>query len=271
MQTVSYDAVAANGWDFPADVWKGLTDFQRQFAMFEFAGDRTHTFYEERLKAIGFAGMNTAVDAACGMGQWSVVLSALNTRVWGVDLQTDRIEVARRLAAQMGRKNCEFQVGSVEALPYDDESVDGVFCYGAIMFTDMPRTLSEFHRVLRPGGRAYINANSYGWYAHMLVDRGLRGRDSRPVKAALTMIGNTVRGRTRQVVVGRSRFLGLVRRAGLRPLAVDLEGHISLVAGLKPRPAYRARHYGMDSIIELVAQKPLRATHPAGCSQQRNQ
>jgi SAM-dependent methyltransferase len=255
MATASFDAVTANGWSFPSEVWDGLADFQREFALLEFAGDRTYDFYVERLKAIGFAGMGTVVDAACGMGQWSVALAALNGRVWGIDLQTDRVEVARRLASQMRRHNCEFRVGSVEALPYEDESVDGVFCYGAIMFTDMPLTLSEFYRVLRPGGRVYVNANSFGWYAHMLVDRGLRRRDARPVKAALAMIGNTVRGRTRQVVVGRSRLLALVVRAGLRPLAVDLEGHINLAVGSQPRPAYRARYYGMGSIIELVAEK----------------
>jgi SAM-dependent methyltransferase len=255
MATLSYDAVTANGWGFPSDVWNRLTEFQREFAAIEFAGERTYAYYIERLRALGFVGMDTVLDAACGMGQWSVALSELNGRVWGIDLLSDRIEVATRLAAQMGRPNCEFRVGSIEALPYTSGSVDGIFCYGAFMFTDMPHTLSEFARVLKPEGRVYLNANSYGWYAHMLVDRGLRRRDARPVKAALTMIGNTLRGHTRQVVLGKSRLLKLVERAGLHPVAVGLEGHLSLAGGARPRPAYRARYYGMGSILELVAQK----------------
>ncbi|MGN6870411.1 MAG: class I SAM-dependent methyltransferase [Solirubrobacteraceae bacterium] len=43
--------------------------------------------------------------------------------------------------------------GTAEALPVPDQSVDAITVAQAFHWFDTPRTLAEFHRVLRPGGR----------------------------------------------------------------------------------------------------------------------
>jgi SAM-dependent methyltransferase len=43
--------------------------------------------------------------------------------------------------------------GTAEALPVDDGSVDAITVAQAFHWFDVPRTLAEFHRVLRPAGR----------------------------------------------------------------------------------------------------------------------
>ena len=48
-------------------------------------------------------------------------------------------------------------LSEMEHLPFIDQSLDGVLIYGALHHSnDMPRTLAEVHRVLRPGGSALV-------------------------------------------------------------------------------------------------------------------
>lgn len=248
------NAVVAAGWRLPAWLPATLSDYERDFMRIEMTGQRTRDYYARRLQMIGFTGGERVLDAACGIGQWSLALGDYFDRVEGVDINTGRLLVARALAEVQGRGNCTFTYAPLERLPQADESCDAVFCYGAFMFTDMPRTLQEFRRVLRPGGKIYLNANSSGWYAHLLLDRGLRQRRLSLVRSALTMIGRTVRGRTSQIVVREKWLRGLLERNGLQVRALGAEGTLQLTPGVVPVPAaYPAKFYGMTSILELVA------------------
>ena len=48
-------------------------------------------------------------------------------------------------------------VGIGERMPFEDDSFDGVFsAYVFRNLTSIPETLTEIHRVLRPGGRAVV-------------------------------------------------------------------------------------------------------------------
>lgn len=59
-----------------------------------------------------------------------------------------------------------FVHADVRALPYRDGTFDAVVCGGSLNeFTDLPRTLQEFARVLKPGGRMWqmYLARAEGW------------------------------------------------------------------------------------------------------------
>lgn len=44
-------------------------------------------------------------------------------------------------------------VGSVESIPLEDQSVDAIICVGTVLnYTDAAKTISEFSRILKPGG-----------------------------------------------------------------------------------------------------------------------
>jgi ubiquinone/menaquinone biosynthesis C-methylase UbiE len=54
-----------------------------------------------------------------------------------------------------GVPNASFAVEDGQALSFPDGSFDAVLCgLGLMFFPDPARGLAEFHRVLRPGGRA---------------------------------------------------------------------------------------------------------------------
>lgn len=148
---------------------KNITsDNQRSFFQRVWKGGLNN--YEARIKALGFSKMDSILDAGCGFGQWTFALANLNRTVTGIDLCNERINICQQLKEIIGNKNLEFLSGSIENLPYEDNSFDGIFSYSVIYLTDYRKTLKEYHRVLKPGGLVYFCTNGLGWYLHNLIE-----------------------------------------------------------------------------------------------------
>lgn len=97
------------------------------------------------------------LDVACGSGGPTLRL-AERTRasVVGVDREADGIGAARREAVSRGLADvASFEVfDASEPLPFESESFDALVCIDAINhFSDRPRVLAEWARVLKPDGR----------------------------------------------------------------------------------------------------------------------
>jgi SAM-dependent methyltransferase len=91
------------------------------------------------------------LDAGCGPGHWAGYLARQGHRVTGVDAVPEFIEHAR----QVHGDGVDFRVGSLDALPFRDGSVDGVLAWYSVIHHEPPRIggpLAEFRRVLSPGG-----------------------------------------------------------------------------------------------------------------------
>ena len=248
-------AIHNAGWVFPLSVWDTLDTYQKSFAVSEFSGQRTLNYYKSRLEAIKFSGKSRVLDAACGMGQWSIALASLNDTVEGIDLSDIRINIAQKLASAHGA-HCTFSVGRLEELPFGNALFDAVFCYGAFMFTDMEQTLREFVRILKPGGKIYLNANTWGWYAHLLLDRGIRKMNFPLTRDAARMIARTFFRRKRQIVVSERYLRSLFATAGVRILELGTEGSICLFENRFqcPQPAYPTRFYGLRTMLEVLGE-----------------
>jgi arsenite methyltransferase len=79
-------------------------------------------------------------------------------RVFGLDMTTEMLELARRNAAAAGVDNVEFLQGYLEDVPLPDGSVDVVISNCVInLATDKAEVLREAARVLRPGGRFAVS------------------------------------------------------------------------------------------------------------------
>ena len=78
------------------------------------------------------------------------------SQVTAVDLTENALAVAKQFAAHRG-VTIDFQLGNAEGLDFPDESFDAVYSFGVLHHTpDIKRSVAEVHRVLRPGGTAYV-------------------------------------------------------------------------------------------------------------------
>jgi SAM-dependent methyltransferase len=127
-------------------------------------------YFFDRIAGLAVSGRR-ALDAGCGVGQWSFALREHFEDVQGVELAELPVEYARRIGRAMRVDTPEFRQASIEQLPFPSDRFDFVFCYGVLFVTNINRTLAEFARVLQRGGRAYICLNGDGWYEYLCDER----------------------------------------------------------------------------------------------------
>lgn len=112
--------------------------------------------FREIVARLPLGGREFVVDAGCGDGFFTGLLAELlpQGRVAGLDSSPAFLQAAeRRLQRPVGDDIVELIKGSVTELPFDDQSVDVIFSAHSMQsYPDIPQTLREFKRALRPGG-----------------------------------------------------------------------------------------------------------------------
>lgn len=111
------------------------------------------------------------LDAGCGNGDYTMLALREGARVWAFDYSE---EMVRCTAARVERSNFRAETicrASVTDIPAPDEYFDVVMCLAVLDHVpdaDFDRALSELARVLKGGGRAYLNVPNrfaYHWRA----------------------------------------------------------------------------------------------------------
>lgn len=92
------------------------------------------------------------LDVACGNGNIAIPAARAAAEVTGIDIAPYLIEQAIARAERAGL-DVDFDIGDVEAMPYEDAAFDAVLTMFGAMFAPRPDvTASELKRVCRPGG-----------------------------------------------------------------------------------------------------------------------
>lgn len=94
------------------------------------------------------------LHAGCGSGQVDVYLQRV-MQLTALDIS----EGALRLYVRNNARVRDVRHGSILALPFDNETFDGVYNLGVVEHfegADLQKIFDEFHRVLRPRGRVVI-------------------------------------------------------------------------------------------------------------------
>jgi ArsR family transcriptional regulator len=112
------------------------------------------TFNQTALLSLLPANWEVA-DLGCGTGFTAAALAPHVKRVVGVDQSAAMLRAARKRTASFA--NVELRQGSLEALPLDDDSVDGVLLILALTYVSDPRrALREASRILRAKGQVVV-------------------------------------------------------------------------------------------------------------------
>jgi demethylmenaquinone methyltransferase / 2-methoxy-6-polyprenyl-1,4-benzoquinol methylase len=94
------------------------------------------------------------LDIGCGPGTISNDLLAISSRVWGMDISQDMINIAiDKFNETQFNEKVHFEVGDAEQLKFPDEYFDAVVCVGVLRYLNSrERGLQEIYRVLKPNG-----------------------------------------------------------------------------------------------------------------------
>jgi DNA-binding transcriptional ArsR family regulator len=120
----------------------------------------------------------TIADLGCGTGYVAQAFLGLVQRVICVDSSTGMLEEARkRLENTRGCTAVEYRLGELDALPIDDQQVDGAVCAMVLHHLEhAQRPLEEMFRICRPGGTAVLmelSPHKQAWMHESLGDRHL--------------------------------------------------------------------------------------------------
>lgn len=218
--------------------------------------------YQNRVMALNFTNKKSVLDAGCGFGQWSIALSTLNEKIYAVDINRERIEVAKEIVEGMGINNISFRHCSIDSLPFQSNSFDAVFCYSAILFTDYKVTLREFYRTLKPGGALYFATNGLGWYIYNIITNHNPSKNTnRRIYGFKTILETIWYSITKEytpkvsLVMSPRKTMKYLSKIGYRNISVAGEGCIRLNSNIKPVPFYPARYLNLPNVFEVVAFK----------------
>lgn len=94
-------------------------------------------------------------DLGCGAGHITEALAPCVEKVIAVDESGPMLGVAKKRLEDY--KNVDLRVGTIEALPIEDSTLDAAVLFLVAHFiTDPAKVMNEVRRVLKPGGRLLI-------------------------------------------------------------------------------------------------------------------
>jgi SAM-dependent methyltransferase len=97
----------------------------------------------------------SVLDAGCAYGRDTKYIQAKGFKVQGIDLSPALIGRAKELLPGV-----EFALKDVRQTGFGNQQFDGIWCNATLLHlndTDMDKALSEFYRILRPGGALAIS------------------------------------------------------------------------------------------------------------------
>ena len=106
----------------------------------------------ESVLEVGFGTGHCLVDLAGAVGPKGTIL--------GIDISATMLAESERLLTEQGLADIVvLQRGDAEQFPYDSESIDAIFSSFTLELFDTPdllKVLTEWRRVLKPGGRLVV-------------------------------------------------------------------------------------------------------------------
>ncbi len=167
----------------------------------------------------GIKAGDMVLDLGSGAGNDAFVARAIvgeSGKVIGLDITEPMIEKARLNAKKLGFTNVEFQLGDIEDMPIDADSIDVVISNCVLnLVPDKKLAFKEMHRVLAVGGHFSIS--------DIVLERQL----PEGIRQAAEMYAGCVSG-----AIERTEYLGLLKDSGFKNIEVKISKSITLPTGV---------------------------------------
>lgn len=127
-------------------------------------GEDTLKFYLDKVTQEDMFQDKVILDIGCGAAGKTLYYAALGARkVYGIEVVEHYEEEANALAREKGLEDkFQFILGDAANVPFGDNFFDTIIMNDAMEHVDEPlKVLNECYRVLKPGGRLYVNFPPY--------------------------------------------------------------------------------------------------------------
>lgn len=126
-------------------------------------GEQTIKFYLDYTTTEKMFKGKTVLDVGCGAGGKSLFYASKGAeKVVGIDIVERYKEESENLAKELGISNFEFQIQDASKTTFDDNTFDTIIMNDAMEHVAEPESvLNEMKRILKPGGRLYVNFPPY--------------------------------------------------------------------------------------------------------------
>jgi SAM-dependent methyltransferase len=118
----------------------------------------TYPVFVRMLESVGpdLSGKRV-LEYGCGTGWITVELAKRGAYVHAFDISPEAVSQAKASVRDAGLSaQCVLQVMGGERLDYPDDTFDFAVGFAILHHLDLTATLSELHRVLKPGGKAFF-------------------------------------------------------------------------------------------------------------------
>ncbi len=141
--------------------------FDNEMGRIQRALSECHEMVKRRsaiLDIVGARSGESVLEIGCGAGFYAREVAQMvgpSGRVCAIDISDDQIAAARERCAEFEWAECE--TANASQLPYGEETFDAIYCVQVLEYVpEVNDTLSEMHRVLRPGGSIVNLATNWG-------------------------------------------------------------------------------------------------------------
>lgn len=136
------------------NVRKIFDEFGKYFSCLEEKNRDRKQLAKILLSMMGDVRGKRILDAGCGEGKETKILSEMGAEVIGIDISREMLKLAAKKCLGL---DTVFLLGDIEKIEITDNELDVVVSLFSILFKkDVSMVLKEFHRVLKKGGELYI-------------------------------------------------------------------------------------------------------------------
>ncbi len=103
------------------------------------------------------------LEIGCGTGTTALHHAPRVNHILATDISAKMIDIARQKGRSAGIENVRFEVSSIESLDTAPNQYDVILAHSILhLVEDVPKTLRQLHRMLKPGGRLISNTQCIG-------------------------------------------------------------------------------------------------------------